>query len=376
MKKAMLPCAILVALSTSAQADIRINGFANLVAGVTSSDDGLYGFDEDINFATGSLFALQVSGDINDKMTATAQLIARGDDDFSVDFEWAYLTYQATDDLSISAGRFRVPIFRYSSSLDVGYSYHWIAPPQSVYAVAFNNIDGVRLDYNNYVGDFEYSLQAVVGNFEAIDPQTGGLSIGDNTYVLTGEVSYNSVKARLVYGASNKLDAVQANLSAAINQISAGSEAFEDFLLINDDRGTFTGFGLEYDNFNYFISGEYTITKINDSYFADEDVYYITAGARFGKWTPSVTYENANNVTPLKGTQFLDQFPDQFVPVITGGLVGLQSSFRRDEQTYTATIRYDVKANIALKADITRFDSDVTDNDDATLLRFAVNYVF
>lgn len=376
MKKILLPSTLIIAFSSHAQADIRINGFANLVAGVTSSDDNLYGFDEDINFATGSLFALQVSGDINGKMTATAQLIARGDDDFSVDFEWAYVTYQATDDLSISAGRFRVPLFRYSSSLDVGYSYHWIAPPQAVYAVAFNNIDGIRLDYQNYVGDWEYAIQAVVGNYEAEDPGTGALVTGDNTALLTGEVTYNAFKARAVYGIGGKTDAVQAQLNAAIGQISAGNQAFEDFLSINDDRGTFAGFGLEFDNFDYFISGEFTTTKIKDSYFADEDVYYITVGARFGKWIPSITYENANNEGPLKGTQFLDQFPTQFVPVITGGLQGLQRSFLRDEQTYTATIRYDVKANIALKADITRFENDVTDDEDATLLRFGLNYVF
>lgn len=374
MKKAYLASVILIGLSSTAHADIRINGFANLVAGVTSSDDSLYEFDEDINFATGSLFALQVSGDINEQITATAQLIARGDDDFQVDFEWAYFTYAASDDLSVSVGRFRAPLFRYSSSLDVGYSYHWIAPPQVVYDVVFNNIDGIRLDYSDYAGDFEYSLQAVFGNFEA--PDGGGVVTGDNTLIVTGEVAYESFKARAVYGVADKVDFDLPALNAAITQVSAGSDALENFLLAEDDKAEFIGFGLEYDNFTYFISGEYTITKLEESFFSTEDAFYITAGVRLGKWTPSLTYENFDNMNPFKGAEFINQLPPPFIAPVTGGVNALQSTFRNDTTTYTATIRYDLKANIALKADVSRFDSDIRDNEDATLYRFAVNYVF
>ena len=108
----------------TAQAEVRINGFANLIGGMTSSEDSLYGYSDSINFSEESLFAIQVSGDINDKMTATGQMVARGENDYDAEFEWAYITYQATDNVSITGGRLRLPLFNYSSSLDVGYSYH------------------------------------------------------------------------------------------------------------------------------------------------------------------------------------------------------------------------------------------------------------
>ena len=116
MKKLFAMSALALAVSSTANAEIRINGFANLVGGITSSDDSLYGFDEDINFSEQSLFAIQVSGDINERMTATGQLVARGSDDYNADFEWAYLTYAATDNVSVSAGRLRMPLFKYSAS--------------------------------------------------------------------------------------------------------------------------------------------------------------------------------------------------------------------------------------------------------------------
>ncbi|MFT4808326.1 MAG: hypothetical protein ACI9LX_001656 [Paraglaciecola sp.] len=61
----------LTTTSFTAQADVRISGFANLIGGMISSDETLYGCEDNISFSEKSLFAVQISGDINDKMTAT-----------------------------------------------------------------------------------------------------------------------------------------------------------------------------------------------------------------------------------------------------------------------------------------------------------------
>src|SRR5690606_23954394 len=98
-------------------------------------------------------------------MTATGQLVARGSNDYDPDFEWSYMSFAATDKLSISAGRLRLLLFSYSASKDVGYSYHWIATPSSVYDVPFNNLDGIRLDYSTYAGDWEYNTSLSAGTF-------------------------------------------------------------------------------------------------------------------------------------------------------------------------------------------------------------------
>ena len=154
---------------------------------------------------------------------------------------WAYLTYQATDNLAISAGRLRLPLFRYSSSLDVGYSYHWIAPPESVYDVAFNNLDGIRLDYSNYAGDWEYNIQLAAGTYEN---ENEVFSIeGKDVLAGTVEATYDYFKVRAVYGrAKSTFTVFQLEpLFAQLQPILPPS--LFDNLAAENDTGKFPGSG-------------------------------------------------------------------------------------------------------------------------------------
>lgn len=372
--------AVALAISAPTQAEVRINGFANLVGGIATGFDPVdptstvYGYDDTISFSSESLFAIQISGDINDRMTATGQLVSRGADDYDVDFEWAYLTFEATDNLSISAGRLRLPLFRYSASSDIGYSYHWVNAPRSVYDVAFTNIEGIRFDYSDYAGDWEYTLQAVVGNYE--NDLAGGRLIGDNTYLGSAEFTYESLKFRAVYGA-NKATYTRADLEGAVaglRQLGAASLAAD--LELVDDTGTFLGLGFEYDNFDYFFSAEYTVVENEESYSPKDVAYYATVGLRSGKWTPSVTYEVKDGNDDLK---FLDQvaaLPAAVQPTATAIVAGTQLSIMEDVSIVTLGVRYDYDTNVAFKADVSSYRDDIDDSNDATLIRVAVNYVF
>ncbi|MCC2616402.1 topoisomerase IV [Aestuariibacter halophilus] len=382
MKKTLLATTILSLLSTSAMAEVRINGFANLIAGKTSSEDTLYGYDDDIGFDQESLFAIQVSGDINSKMTATGQVMARGSDDYDAEFEWAYLTYQATDNTSISAGRLRMPLFRYSASSDVGYSYHWVTAPRAVYAVDFNNIDGVRVDYSDYAGSWEYNLQAALGT---VNSDVGGAELdGDNTILVSAEATYDWFKIRGVYARSKAtLDlstADSVNLQAANAALAAlpglGLGALEDAMQMRDDTGEFFGLGIEVDTFEWFISAEITSIEIEDSFNPKDTSYYVTAGMRFGAFTPSLTYENKDGTEGLKFQSLLSDVPAQLQPTAAGIVNGIQMAQQEEYDVLTLGIRYDYDTNIALKADLSRYSDDVYANADSTLMRVGVNYVF
>ena len=93
MKKLPIAIALCAALTTTTTfAEVRINGFASIVGGKTMDDDTtLYGYDNDLSFKNESVFALQLSADLQDKLSATAQIVARGETDFNTEFEWAYL---------------------------------------------------------------------------------------------------------------------------------------------------------------------------------------------------------------------------------------------------------------------------------------------
>ncbi|NMH61206.1 topoisomerase IV [Alteromonas sp. MYP5] len=323
------------------------------------------------------MFALQLSGDVNDKLTATGQLVARGSDDYDVDFEWAYMTYAVTDNTSVTAGRLRLPLFRYSASLDVGYSYHWVAPPESVYGVVFNNIDGVRVDYSNYAGDLEYNFQLAYGTLDAdfvLGGQQGNVE-GNNAINLTAETTYGNWKLRGVIGRANVTFDIP-TVKPTIQALSGIDPAFADLLDANDDTGTFVGVGLEYDNFNWFISGEYTEVAIDDSYYQDDINYYVTAGIRVGKFTPFVTAEWNDAEDDLKFLDQVGQYPEQVRATVGQIVGGLQQQLVAKSNAYSLGVRYDWDTNVALKADVTKYSDDINEANDASLVRFAVNYIF
>ena len=145
MKKTAVALAILAAsVAAPVWADVTINGFASIKAGMTTgSDESLYGYDKDIDFKNESLFALQIKSDLGEKLSITGQLVGRGSKDFDVGFEWAFLTYQLADNMHINAGRLRTPFFKFSDFKDVGYAYDWLRVPQGVYGLCFDNIEGI-----------------------------------------------------------------------------------------------------------------------------------------------------------------------------------------------------------------------------------------
>jgi hypothetical protein len=382
MKK-LIVLSVITLASLSAQAEVRINGFANLIGGVITSEDASYvvngglGYDDKISFSEESLFAIQVSGDINDKMTATAQLVARGENDYKAEFEWAYITYKATDKVSISAGRLRLPLFKYSASKDVGYSYHWITAPGSIYDVAFNNLDGIRVDYSTYVGDWEYNLQGALGTYSS-EISTGNV-IGDNVALFTAEAAYEWFKVRAVAG-RGKNTFVSSDLDAALAGLTGSGVSqlvdLADDLSITNDTGVFLGFGIDIDTFDYFISAEITSVDIEQSFSSKDSAVYITAGARLGNFTPSITYEKLDGNQDIKFLDKVAALPAPYQPSVTDLVVGLQRFYMTEYDVVTLGIRYDMDTNVALKADIRKYNDDMSAESNATILRFAVNYVF
>ncbi|WP_334027923.1 topoisomerase IV [Alteromonas sp. P256] len=390
-KLAILSMASLVA--APALADIQINGFANLIAGMTLDDDeSVYDYDSDLSFDPASVFGLQVRGEISDKLSATAQIVGRGRDDYNADFEWAYMTYIVSNTTSINAGRIRMPLFKYSASLDVGYSYHWLTPPDAVYGIDFNNIDGVRVDYSNYAGDWEYGAQLTAGRAQTdttISGTPAALEI-NNVVTFSVEVTRDWFSARSLYGVG-KTSAANADFDAFVDgagqfgAVVPGASALASGLRVEDDTGTFFEVAAGIDKYDWFVAAEYTQTEVDGSVIADNKAWYVTAGLRFGKFTPHITYEveEADNGAQLGLVAALpptistgDAVTDATWAGIYQAATGIAAQQNLDVSAVTAGLRYDVEPGLALKADVTWYSDDLNDLNDATLLKVGVNYVF
>lgn len=386
MKKSLLAASIMVA-AASAQADVTINGFGNVVGGIASSDDVVLNFDDNIDFQNDSLFALQFSSDVSDKITATAQVLSRGEDDFDVAFEWAYLSYEVNNNWTVTAGRSRLPLFAYSASLDVGYTYHWVTAPNAIYNVPFNNLDGVKVSYSNMLGGWDILTDVAAGQFKG--DAFGADLRGENTLLVSLQASNESLTVRGVVGRTDATldlagssDEQAALLAGGFSTMrELGLVALSDSLEMEDDEGQFLGASVMWDSYQYFVGAELTKVMIDDSFSNDDTAYYVTAGARYGKWTPSITYERFESELSINNASLINDIagsglPDSVAATLTSVALGAQASQVEDYSITSVALRYDLDSGVALKADVSRYNDDVSDDNDGTLARVAVNFVF
>lgn len=301
MKKT-LATAIILATSFSSTADVRFNGFASIVGGTTmDKNESVFGYNDSISFKPESLFALQASADLGDGLSATAQLMARGENDFRADFEWAYLSYELSEQSQINAGRLRIPFYRYSDFLDVGYAYNWLRPPSSVYRLPFSTYDGISYVNNHLIGDWESSIQLTYGSYEGgvnlvaeDDPSKldgiTGINWTVNNYWLTARAVYMVAETSISFenDPTGQLTGGLALFGATFPDHAARLE-------VNEDDSSFFGFGVSIDYNDVLFDVEYTEVEVEDSLVAKQEQYYVSLGYRMDDITVFATVEHSED---------------------------------------------------------------------------------
>jgi len=375
MKKTLIGLCVSAAclLSATAMAEVSINGFASVKGGMTTgNDDTLYGYTNDIEFKNESLFAVQLSSDLGDKLSVTAQLMAKGADDFDAKFAWAFLSYQINDDLRLNAGRFRIPFYKYSDYLDVGYAFDWARTPRAVYDVEFDTMDGISLYHSTSIADMTSNIQLVYGAYEGDISVSGALSRSKVQDITGGswELSNDWLSARVAYFMADVTINATAftPLFTALNTFGFGAVAREiDF---NEDEGTFFGFGLSYDRNNWVAVTEYTNVKVKNSYMADRDAYFVSVGRRFDSITPYISYEKDDDVSK---SAIYKGIPPQ-VPFLAT-VAAVVESQRADRDTWSFGMRYDFHPSAAFKVQLSSAKDNYTLEKDR-LLTMGVDLVF
>ena len=396
MKKTLLALSVMTGLfSATANAELRINGFASITAGMTlDDDDTLYGYDSDISLKPESLFALQVSADLQEKLSATAQIIARGEDDFDAEFEWAYITYELSDSSQVSAGKMRIPFYRYSDYLDVGYAYRWIRPPQSVYNLSFSTYEGISYLHNSMIGDWDSSLQLVFGS---VDDDIAAVSSSDaaelnNTLGFNWTMTKDWFSARAAYFISEATIDLSnsAELTGLISGLNGyGLMAQADDIAIDEDDAYFAAIGFSIDYENVLVDAEYTEFDVDDSILAKQQQYYVSLGYRLDEWTINLTYEDNEddndsdefNTVPLTVDTQLGTIPvttnpmDPNAPYLRDLTNLAMMSQSVSSNSYSLGARYNFHPSAAFKIDLTQVDYDTSDTK-AEVLSLGVDIVF
>jgi hypothetical protein len=385
-KKHSLVLAIACCLAAPlAQAgDFNFSGFLSVGGGMVDDENGpaYGGYDEEDFTIDNNLLGVQISSDVSDKVTATVQLTARSENDYEVDAEWAYLSWQATENSKIRAGRLRTPFYMYSDFLDVGYAYAWISPPQEVYYLPFNNVNGVDFYTANTLGIFDTTLQAYFGGFDdELDLNNDGFAEEAKTRNQMGVAATLGKDWWTLRAAYHKAD-----LWVDVTGVSLGANTIGDFagiltslgfganannLLVEEDSVTFAEVGLNIDTGRFVAAAEYVEFEADDALFSKNKRGYVMGGVRFGEWLVHLTASQSKDEA---------SHPEAGIPVapqtapLIGALQAVAASQAIERDVITVGTRWDVTSGTALKFQID--DVDDENQGDQKVFSVALQTVF
>ncbi len=389
--------AVLLALGASpamAIENIVLNGFMTAGATITDSDTEWYNgnITDEVGFEQDSRVGLQVSAQVNPKMTITAQLLGRArEDDYGAFFDWGFVGYTLNEAWEIRAGKIKFPTYLISDYIEVGYAYPWIRPPQEVYTSnPLTAISGVDALFRTSVGSGDLLIQPYIGTSRGqstVVPQFAqefNYSVDPNNaanrplpgLANPGQVSFAEFEAENLIGINTSM--AWDNFSVRAGYLSIEVSADSLGVTSNEDA-QFWSVGGTMDINNVVGYAEYFEREIDGAAnlgFPNQKGYYATLGYRMGKWLPHITYSKLD---------------ENGSPDTCGGTNPFPCGEALKQDSITLGVRYELGAGAALKLEaqhvspdgrglFTGYDIDsgaaIPNVDDAMIYSVAIDVVF
>jgi hypothetical protein len=279
------------------QGEYRFNSFGTLGATYLGGEDdnrsyGINGQTTD-SWRGDQLSKLggQFQYGLTDQLGVTAQLTAKPEqDDWKLNLEWLYLSWQANDELMLRAGRLRTPVYMFSETLDVGFAYPWLRLPDEVYSqVQLSNYEGADLVYTRPLDFGSLTFQVA-----------GGQAVNRNIFAVDNlhAIDYKKVFASNISLATNdfgtfRVGYVEADLQTDISgtvDVPFFGETDFPFIQLDNNKGKFTSLGYQFDNGTWVSNNEWTSRVIEADGNHSTDAFYLMGGRRFGDFLAHVTY--------------------------------------------------------------------------------------
>jgi hypothetical protein len=367
-------CIALLSFSLPTLAEVTFQGFASFVGGATLDSDETYnGYEDKIEYEKNSVYGLQAVSSLGDGLTATGQIVARGSENYKPEFEWMYMTYNITPTLSAKVGRIRTPFYMLSEYLEVGYTYHWIRPPEELYAAQITNIDGASLLYNVPMGSVDAQFAFTVGNRRSYSEDLS-LTKSDFTSVIATTAQFEFA------GHSTKLIYVQGDLNiegdivtgAAAGYSTAGlSAAFVDeHVSIQGNQLIFTGIGFDLNFDNIKVILEVSKLDFSETLLIAALETRTLASLVYGFGDSNVSYSLSGNKKEGDRAMVSDAAAP-FQPTILAAVAASD----REVTTHTLGFRHDFHDSAAVKVELISTEESKLDTE-ATLVRFGVDMLF
>lgn len=361
-RQRVLPALIACLLSAGAAqaADetsmFSLSGFATLGLVKTDTDLAHYamtgqprGATEDVSAEVDSKLGVQLGAKFNPMFSATLQVLTKqnGKGNFNPKVEWAFVKAQLVPSVSVRLGRMGAPFFAVSDFRDVGFANTTVRPPHDVYAqVPVSHFDGADVTYQTATGLGTLTAQVFGGgSTDTINRTDIDLKkfLGFNVTLET-----DSGLSLRVGHMTGKLTVKSTQLNGLVAALRATPfKSVADQLDPNDKEAAFTGVGATWDQGEWLLNAEYTQRRMETN-VPDTNAWYVTAGRRFGHWTPYMTVSQVRTVdTNVVNTiQPLNAQLAMLKGVVDATIVPV------NQKTLAVGTRWDFYRNFAFKAQI------------------------
>jgi hypothetical protein len=342
-----------LALSPAYAMDFDYSGFASVVTGVTRGGctpgntmssaysasctrfiaDWAHGgvYSSKLSAKPESKLGLQGSLRLLDDLSATAQVVGRFADHTHASLEWAYLSYQINEAFTVQLGRKRLPLYYFSTTQDVSYSYPWVRLSPDIYGWDAVNYNGANVGYSTYLAA-GWSLKSNLFGGAERNERSGyagliydepkdiewsnirGSDIEVNKQWFTARLNYILTDYRQIDRATGSADRLPSGKTTGKQKIYGGS--------INIDFEP------------WLVRSEYSVFDRNDFQY-ESKAWLVGAGRRFGRLVPMLTFSAYREATP---------FPDDYAPA--------------GWKTQSVSLRYEIGVSSAIKVQLDRFRED------------------
>jgi hypothetical protein len=287
-------------------------------------------------------------------LSVTGQFVGHTNDKRGSGVEWLYITYEPTRSSQIKLGKQRTPFFNYSDSIDVGFAYPWITLPQQVYSsVFFSTFDGILANHEWSTKKFVINIEGYWGSFDD-KIYAADAGVPSNVNDLRGFITKLSYDNWVFRAAFHTADA-----TIEVEELKLFSNVLNQFGFTQSAESLSTNGSVEfyqvaasYDNLDYFFRSEITKTRTEAPTIPDIDSYYIDAVYNY--------YTNLSYVSLAKSQSLYESSIDEIPIGIDPQLDALAFGYKNFSQlpfdsskSITLGTRWDWKANLALKAEIT-----------------------
>ena len=344
------------AFADEAESSLRLRGFGTLGTARSSSDQTEFirdlsqpqGISNHWSSRIDSLLGVQANWHATDELELVGQVVSRYRYDKSRDPElmWAFAKWEPDARVSLRGGRIGADFMMAADSRLVGYS-HLAARPSPDYfgPLFFSYIDGVDASLTLPLGSGLVRGKLFAGATPEKTSGTPGIWNTDGSPVsgmvldyLLGPWQFRANMAQVRFAS----DIQFAPLPDALRLYGANTAA--DALMSDGKTARFYSLGVIYDQGPLQVQGMLNTIDHESGVFQNSHAGYVLAGYRLDTITPYVGVSwwktrSRNISTGLPADSVLDM---TFNAIMAASAV--------DQTTYTVGARWDVYANLALKA--------------------------